>query len=72
MATASATRRGSSKSMGSGRPLGTAQKPQRRVQVLPSIMKVAVRWFQHSPMFGQCADSHTVCRLSERARLFSS
>ena len=57
---------------GPGGPLGTAQKPQRRVQVLPSIMKVAVRWFQHSPILGQWADSHTVCRFSDRARVFSS
>ncbi len=53
--------------MGSGLPLGTAQKPQRRVQRLPSIMKVAVFWFQHSPMLGQWADSQTVCRLRSRA-----
>ena len=25
-------------------------------------MNVAVPWFQHSPMFGQCASSQTVCR----------
>ena len=30
-------------------------------------MNVAVLWFQHSPIFGHCADSHTVCR-SKRAR----
>src|SRR6202034_942233 len=53
--------------MGSGLPLGTAQKPQRRVQRLPSIMKVAVLWFQHSPMLGQWADSQTVWRLRSRA-----
>ena len=57
---------------GLGRPLGTAQKPQRRVQRFPSSMKVAVRWFQHSPMLGQCADSQTVCRSSPRASFFSS
>jgi hypothetical protein len=50
--------------------LGTAQKPQRRVQISPSSMKVAVLWFQHSPMFGHCADSHTVCRPSPRANFF--
>ena len=71
-ATASATRRGSSKSIGCGRPLGTAQKPQRRVQRFPSNIKVAVRWFQHSPMFGQWADSQTVFRLSPRASFFNS
>src|ERR1700691_4853457 len=57
--------------MGSGLPLGTAQKPQRRVQRLPSIMKVAVLWFQHSPMLGQWADSQTVCRLRSRASFLS-
>ena len=41
--------------------------PQRRVHKVPSNMNVAVRWFQHSPMFGQCADSHTVCKSSLRA-----
>src|SRR5580704_5901097 len=70
VATASATRRGSSQSMGSGRPLGTAQKPQRRVQMSPSNMKVAVLWFQHSPMFGHCADSQTVCSPRPRASFF--
>ena len=63
-ATAYATRRGSSRSIGSGLPLGTAQKPQRRVQRLPSIMKVAEFWFQHSPRLGQLALSHTVCSLA--------
>src|SRR5580700_5691267 len=58
--------------MGSGLPLGTAQKPQRRVQRLPSIMKVAVLWFQHSPMLGQCADSQTVFRPRSRASFFSA
>src|SRR5271155_5289045 len=70
LATASATRRGSSQSIASGRPLGTAQKPQRRVQMLPSSMKVAVLWFQHSPMFGHCADSQTVCSPNPRASFF--
>ena len=59
-------------SMGCGRPLGTAQKPQRRVQRLPSIMKVAVLWFQHSPMLGQWADSQTVCRPSSRVSFLSA
>jgi hypothetical protein len=59
---ASATRSGSSVSRPSGRPWGTAQKPQARVQRLPRIMKVAVRWPQHSATLGQRADSHTVCR----------
>src|SRR5438309_1418715 len=50
-ATASATRRGSSRSIGPGLPLGTAQNPQRRVQISPSSIKVAVQHplpaFQH-------------------------
>jgi hypothetical protein len=29
-------------------------------------MNVAVRLFQHSPMFGQRASSHTVCKFSPR------
>jgi hypothetical protein len=29
-------------------------------------MKVAVRLFQHSPMFGQRASSQTVCRFRPR------
>src|ERR1700735_1243833 len=53
--------------MGSGLPLGTAQKPQRRVQRVPSIMNVAVLWFQHSPMLGHWALSQTVWRLRSRA-----
>ncbi|CPM64757.1 Uncharacterised protein [Bordetella pertussis] len=36
------------------------------------IMKVAVPLPKHSPMFGQDASSHTVCRLcSRRMRLMS-
>jgi hypothetical protein len=38
-----------------GFPVFTLQKPQRRVQVSPRIMKVAVPRSQHSPMFGQAA-----------------
>src|SRR5262245_11586438 len=34
----------------------------------PRIMNVAVPWCQHSPMFGHCASSQTVCRLSARIR----
>src|ERR1700712_3978508 len=71
-ATAYATRRGSSKSIGSGLPFGTAQKPQRRVHRLPSIMNVADFWFQHSPMLGQWALSHTVCRFRSRAIFLSA
>src|ERR1019366_10657319 len=70
VATASATRRGSSQSIALGRPFGTAQNPQRRVQISPSSMKFAVLWCQHSPIFGHCADSQTVCRPSPRASFF--
>ena len=45
-----------------GLPDVTAQKRQARVQTSPRIMKVAVRRFQQSKMFGQRASSHTVCR----------
>ena len=43
-----------------GRPCDTVQYEHARVQTSPRIMKVAVPWFQHSPMFGHCASSHTV------------
>ena len=71
-ATASATRRGSSRSCSVGCPLSTAQKAQRRVQVLPRMRKVAVRDCQHSPMFGQRALSHTVCSRCARTSPFNS
>ena len=35
---------------------------QARVQVSPMIMNVACFFSQHSPIFGQPASSHTVCR----------
>ena len=44
----------------------TLQKAQARVQVSPMIMKVACFFSQHSPMLGQPASSHTVCRLFSR------
>ena len=59
-----ATRSGSSGSSNVGLPVLTLQKPQRRVQVSPRIMKVAVPRSQHSPMFGQAASWQTVCRPS--------
>ena len=34
-------------------------------------MNVAVPCVQHSPMFGQRASSHTVCRLSSRINPFN-
>jgi len=35
-------------------------------------MKVAVGFEKHSPMLGQRADSHTVCRPRERSMDFNS
>ncbi len=46
-----------------GFPLGTEQKPQGRVQTLPKIMNVAVRWDQHSVRLGHLALSQTVSSL---------
>ena len=57
----SARWRGSSASGASGRPWPTSQNGQRRVQMSPRIMKVAVPLPKHSAMFGQEASSHTVC-----------
>jgi len=39
-----------------------------RVQVSPRMSSVAVRLFQHSPLLGQWASSHTVCRRLDRIR----
>ena len=63
-ATERATRAGSSGSFHVGLPVCTLQKPQRRVQVSPRIMNVAVPRSQHSPTFGQAASWQTVCRFS--------
>ena len=52
-------RRGSS---APGSPVFTLQNAQARVHVSPMIMKVACFFSQHSPMLGQPASSHTVCR----------
>ncbi len=51
-----------------GLPVATLQKAQARVQVSPMIMKVACFCFQHSPMFGQAASSHTVVSPYSRIR----
>ena len=59
-AIAEATRTGSPGSTARGRPWVTAQKPQLRVQVSPSSMKVAVLCPQHSPMLGHRASWQTV------------
>ena len=45
---------------GSGRPVATAQNPQERVQILPSIINVAVPSPQHSPILGQLPLSQIV------------
>ena len=63
-ATRRATRSGSSGSFHVGLPVLTLQNPQRRVQVSPRIMNVAVPRSQQSPMFGQAASLQTVCRPS--------
>src|ERR1019366_5014288 len=67
---AAATRAGSAMSYFGGRPCATAQYAQFLVQTSPRIMKVAVPCSQHSPTFGQCASSQTVCRSSSRMRFF--
>src|SRR5882757_7392852 len=58
---------GSFASSGLGRPWATSQKGQRRVQMSPMIMKVAVPLPKHSPRLGQAASSQTVCRLLARS-----
>ena len=65
-ATERATRSGSSGSLNVGLPVLTLQNPQRRVQVSPRIMNVAVPRSQQSPTFGQAASWQTVCRPSSR------
>src|SRR4051812_19869806 len=62
----SAKCRGSSASGASGRPCATSQNGQRRVQMSPRIMKVAVPLPKHSAMFGHDASSHTVCSFCRR------
>ncbi len=66
-ATLAATFAGSSaSSQPCGLPVSTAQNRQARVQTLPMTMMVAVPAFQHSPMFGHLASSHTVARRCSR------
>src|SRR5512143_1805120 len=65
---ASATRRGSSRSVAGGRPVLTAQNLHILVHTSPRIMNVAVPAPQHSPMFGQRASSQTVFSLCSRIR----
>lgn len=63
---------GSPGSGGPGTPLLTAQKPHRRVHVIPRSMKAAWPWDQHSPLLGHWDDEHTVrmpwARISSRMR----
>src|SRR6185436_4766262 len=63
----SARWRGSCASGASGRPCATSQNGQRRVQMSPRIMKVAVPLPKHSAMFGHDASSHTVCSCCRRS-----
>src|SRR4051812_6298749 len=63
---------GSCTSGASGRPWATSQKGQRRVQMSPRIMKVAVPLPKHSAIFGQDASSHTVWRLRARRTCLTS
>ena len=46
-----------------GFPVLTLQKAQARVQVSPSIIKVACFFSQHSPILGHAASSQTVTNL---------
>ena len=65
-ATERATRAGSSGSFQVGLPVLTLQNPQRRVQMSPRIMNVAVPRSQHSPTLGHAASRQTVCSPSSR------
>src|SRR5258708_15671885 len=49
-----------------GLPVSTAQKRHARVHTAPISMMVAVPAFQHSPMFGHFASSHTVLKRCSR------
>ena len=66
-ATDSARCLGSSGSSPLGRPKPTSQNEQRRVQMSPMIMKVAVPPPKHSGRLGQAASSHTVCSFCLRS-----
>src|SRR5919106_1023141 len=70
--TDSATRRGSSRSSGSGFPVSIRQKSQRRVHWSPPMRNVASRSSQHSKMLGQPASWQTVCSPSRLTRDWSS
>src|SRR5690348_11356105 len=66
--TAAATCSGSCGSSAPGLPVATLQKLHARVQTAPRIITVACFCFQHSPILGQAASSHTVLSLSARMR----
>ncbi len=53
---------GSSLSAANGRPWPTSQNGQRRVQISPKIIKVAVPWLKHSERLGHEASSQTECK----------
>src|SRR5262245_4611996 len=55
-----------------GLPVSTEQKRQARVHTAPISMMVAVPAFQHSPMFGHLASSHTVARRCSRTMPFTA
>lgn len=52
---------GSSSSNGKGFPVWVAQNLHERVQISPAIIKVAVPFVQHSPMFGHFPLEQMVC-----------
>ena len=47
-----------------GVPVAILQNVHFLVQTLPKIIKVACFLFQHSPILGQAASSHTVFKLN--------
>src|SRR5579872_3624982 len=55
-----------------GLPVSTAQKRHARVHTEPINIMVAVPAFQHSPMFGHFASSHTVLRRCSRTMLLTA
>mmetsp|Transcript_30202 Transcript_30202/g.61531 ORF Transcript_30202/g.61531 Transcript_30202/m.61531 type:complete len:157 (-) Transcript_30202:8-478(-) len=70
---ASAVFHGSCSSGGAGAlSVFTAQKRQPRVHVSPRTMMVPVPPFQHSPIFGHWASSHTVASPSSLTEALSS
>src|SRR5687767_14311243 len=62
----------SSSSQPCGLPVSTEQNRQARVHTAPINMMVAVPAFQHSPMFGHLASSHTVASRCSRTMFFTA